>query len=204
MTPRAGTRRLMALMSLSALWVLLSCVPAVAHARLVQAEPAEGAIMTESLDQVELRFSEPVDAEFSPIEVHNAEGNRVDKDDAHVDPDDARVVLAGLEELPEGTYEVQWRVTSIDGHVVEGRYEFAVTGAGEDHPSGDTREAQPQGTGQRTEEHTGHTERPPAGENGVQEGSTSILAYSVLSLGVLAVVAAGAYVLSRLARQPRT
>jgi hypothetical protein len=200
MTPRAGTRRLVALLGLSAVWVLLSCVPALAHARLVQAEPAEGATLTESPDQVELRFSEPVDAEFSPLEVRDSEGNRVDEDDARVAPDDARVVLAGLQELSEGIYEVQWRVTSIDGHVVEGRYEFAVTGAGDVQATDDAQETQEQGA----EEHTEHTEREPATQDGAQEGSTPILAYSVLSLGVLTVVAAGAYLLSRLVRRPRT
>jgi copper resistance protein C len=199
MMPRASTRRLVALLWLSVVWVLLSCVPAMAHASLVQAEPAEGAALTESPDRVQLRFSEPVDAEFSPIEVRDSEGSRVDEDDARVDPDDARVVLAGLKRLPEGDYRVQWRVTSIDGHVVEGRYRFAVASAGVQSPE-DTQEAQEQGA----EERTGQAEGEPAARDGAQEGSTPILAYSVLSLGVLGTIAAGAYLLSRLVRRPRT
>ena len=35
-----------------------------------------------------------------------------------------------LERLSKGSYTVKWRVTSIDGHVVEGRYAFAVVAAG--------------------------------------------------------------------------
>jgi hypothetical protein len=200
MTTRVGSWRLVALLWLSAVWLLLSCVPALAHARLLQEEPDEGATLTESPDQVELRFSEPVDAEFSPLEVRDSDGNRVDKDDARIDSDDARVVLASLEELSEGIYEVQWRVTSIDGHVVEGRYEFAVTGAGDDQSPSDAQETQEQGA----EEHTEHTEREPAAQDGAQEDSTPILAYSVLSIGVLAVVAGGAYLLSKLARRSGT
>jgi methionine-rich copper-binding protein CopC len=199
MTPRADSRRLVALMGLSAAWLLLSCVPALAHARLLQEEPAEGATLAKSSDKVELRFSEPVDAEFSPLEVRDSEGNRVDKDDARVDPQDAGVLLAGLKELPEGSYTVEWRVTSIDGHVVEGRYGFAVTDAGEDQPPSDARGAE----GQRAEEHAGHTERGSAVHGGAQDGSAPILAYSALSLGVLAIVAAAAFVLSRLVRRPR-
>jgi methionine-rich copper-binding protein CopC len=199
MTPRTGCRRLVALMGLSAAWLLLSCVPALAHARLLKEEPADGAALTESPDRVALRFSEPVDAEFSPLEVRDSDGNRVDKDNARVDPDDARVLVVDLEELTEGSYTVEWRVTSIDGHVVEGRYEFVVTDAREDQLPRDAREAD----GQPAKEHAGHAEREPAVQDGTQDGSAPILAYSALSLGVLAVVAVAAFVLTRLTRRPR-
>src|SRR3712207_3922541 len=142
MTPRVGGRRLVALLWLSAVWLLLSCVPALAHARLVQEKPADGATLAGSPDRVELRFSEPVDAEFSPLEVRDSEGERVDEDNARIDPADAGVLIADLEELSAGSYTVEWRVTSIDGHVVEGRYGFAVTNAGEDRPPGDARRAE--------------------------------------------------------------
>jgi methionine-rich copper-binding protein CopC len=202
MAPRAGTWRLVALLWLSAVWLLLSCVPALAHARLLQEVPADGAALGKSPDRVELRFSEPVEAEFSPLEVRNSEGERVDKDNARVDPDDARVLIADLEELPEGSYTVEWRVTSLDGHVVEGRYAFAVTTAGENQPPSDVRGAE----GQKVEEHAGHdghAERGSAVQGGAKDGSVPILLYSALSLGLLAVVAATAFLLSRLARRPR-
>jgi hypothetical protein len=81
---------------------------------------------------------------------------------------------------------------------VEGRYEFAVTGAGGDQPPDDAQGAE----GQKAEEHAGHTEREPAARDGAQDGSAPILIYSALSLGVLAIVAA-AFLLIRLARRPR-
>ncbi len=197
MTPRAGSRWLLTLLWLSAVWLLLSCVPALAHARLVQEEPAEGAALAESPDMVGLRFSEPVDAEFSPLEVRNSEGERVDEDNARIDPADARVLIVDLEELSEGSYTVAWRVTSIDGHVVEGRYGFAVTNAGDDQPPSDARGAEgSEGAG-------GQAEQGSAAQGGAQETSAPILVYSALSLGILAVVAAAAFVLSRLARRPR-
>ena len=199
MTPRVGSRWILTLLWLSAVWLFLSCVPALAHARLVQEEPADGAALPESPNRVELRFSEPVDAEFSPLEVRDSEGERVDEDNARVDPEDARVLVVDLEELPEGSYTVQWRITSIDGHVVEGGYEFAVTGTGEDQPPDDARGAE----GQKAEEHAGHTERGSTVPGGVRDSSVPILAYSALSLGVLAVVAAAAFVFTRLARRPR-
>jgi methionine-rich copper-binding protein CopC len=199
MTPRVSTHRLVALLWLCAIWLLLSCAPVLAHARLLQEEPAEGATLANSPHRVELRFSEPVEAEFSPLEVRNSEGERVDKDNARVDPDDARVLVIDLKELAEGSYTVQWRVTSIDGHVVQGRYTFAVTDAGEDQPPGGVRGAQ----GQKAEGHAGHPERGSAAQDDAKDGPVPILAYSALSFGALAVVAAAAFVLSRLARRPR-
>ncbi len=121
--------RLPGVLALAALWLTVCCAPAFAHARLVQETPASGASLAEPPEQVRLRFNEPVDAEFDPVKVYDAEGDRVDEDDARVDPDDARVLLAGLEDLPEGSYRVEWRVTSIDGHVIEDAYAFNVTPA---------------------------------------------------------------------------
>jgi methionine-rich copper-binding protein CopC len=199
MAPRVGTRRLLALLGLSAVWLLLSCVPALAHARLLQEEPADGAALANSPDRVELRFSEPVDAEFSPLEVRNSEDERVDRDNARVDPQDARILIADLEELPEGSYTVEWRVTSIDGHVVQGRYRFAVTDRGEDRPPSDTQGAE----GPGPEGGAGQAGRELAEQDGAKDGSVPTLAYSALSVGVLAVVAAAAFLLTRLARRPR-
>jgi copper transport protein len=67
-------------------------------------------------------------------------------------------MLADLERLSEGSYTVKWRVTSIDGHVVEGRYDFAVVAAGEDRPSGDTkdRHTSAEAAGAHSGHHGGH------------------------------------------------
>jgi methionine-rich copper-binding protein CopC len=193
MTPRAGGRRLMALMGLSAVWLLLSCIPVLAHARLVQKEPADGAALAESPDRVKLRFSEPVDAQFSPLEVRNSEGERVDEDNARVDPDDARVVIVDLKQLPEGSYIVEWRVTSLDGHVVDGRYEFTVT-AGADHtdePANASRAAggDSQDAGLRPESRAGPTAQ--------QDASAAIIHGAPLVPLVLAVLVLLTWVLRR-------
>ena len=124
----------MLLAGLAAAWLVLACAPALAHANLVETSPPQGGDVSKPPERVELRFNEPVDAEFDPVVVRAADGARVDTHDARVDPQDARVVLADLESVPRGTYTVEWRVTSIDGHVLEGRYDFAVVAAGEDRP----------------------------------------------------------------------
>jgi len=99
---------------------------------LVETYPADGDALAKSPEQVQLLFSEPVEAEFDPVEVYDQGGGRVDEDDARVNPDNRRLLVEDLlKELPESSYTVEWRVTSADGHPIDGAYGFAVDGAGE-------------------------------------------------------------------------
>src|SRR5215217_4132855 len=156
--PRSATKRRTALLAeLAAAWLLLVCAPALAHANLVETSPPREGEVSKPPERVELQFSEPVDAEFDPVVVRGAEGARVDAHDAHVAPVDARVVLADLERVTEGSYTVKWRVTSIHGHVVEGRYDFAVVAAGEDRPpSEDAGDRDTSAAGAQSGHHGGH------------------------------------------------
>ena len=136
MKTRSSTWRLAALFGLSVVWLFLSCTPALAHATLTEAYPADGAALSESPEQVQLLFNEPIEAEFDPLKVYDQGSDRVDEDNARVSPNNARLLVVDLEELPEGSYTVEWRVTSADGHPVSGTQEFVVDpsapgGAGE-------------------------------------------------------------------------
>jgi methionine-rich copper-binding protein CopC len=157
--PESATNRHAALLAgLTAAWLVLACAPALAHANLVKAYSPLGGEVSKPPERVEFRFSEPVDAEFDPVVVRAADGARVDAHDARVDPEDARVVLAHLKSVPKGSYTVKWCVTSIDGHIVEGRYDFGVVAAGEDRPSGDTndRDTSAEAAGAQSGHHAGH------------------------------------------------
>ena len=186
MSPTAGIRRLVALLWISVVWLLLSCVPALAHATLLQETPAAGGRLDEPPEQVRLRFNEPVDAEFDPLKVYDAEGNRVDEDDARIDPNDARVLVEGLEELSRGSYEVEWRVTSVDGHVVSGEYGFSISGSGE----------------QGSRNGAGNGNQPAVGNGG---GSFDFfphtVVYGALSVGTLALVVVLGLLVIKLARR---
>jgi methionine-rich copper-binding protein CopC len=133
---KPDTWRLAAFFGLSAAWLLLSCGPALAHARLVETYPADGGTLVEPPEQVQLLFNEPVEAEFNPIEVYDQGGERVDEDDARVSPNDARLLVVDLEELSEGSYTVEWRVTSADAHPISGTYGFAVDASAADADAG--------------------------------------------------------------------
>ena len=126
MTVRFSVWRLAALIGLSAAWLCLSCTPVLAHARLLEAEPEEGTTLAQAPEQVRLQFDEPIEAEFDPLKVYDQQGDRVDEDDVRVDPNDARVLASNLKELSTGSYTVEWRVTSIDGHIVSDTYQFEV------------------------------------------------------------------------------
>jgi methionine-rich copper-binding protein CopC len=180
---RALTRqRVLTTLMLAASWLAAWCAPALAHARLLQESPASGASLEEPPEQVRLRFSEPVDAEFDPLRVFDAEGNRVDEDDARVDPDDARVLVVGLKDLPWGSYRVEWRVTSVDGHIVEDAYAFNVTpdaGPAEGGSRGEAEDARKPEA------------QPAAGEEPEREGPQDAggwdqtVVYSALTFGIL-------------------
>ncbi len=131
-----GKRRLAALLGLSAVWLLALCAPALAHARLVETYPADGDILADPPEQVQLRFNEPVEAEFEPIRVYDQGGERLEEGTARVSPDDQRLLLMDLGELSEGSHTVEWRVTSADGHPVDGEYEFAVDASAADSGAG--------------------------------------------------------------------
>ena len=152
---------------MAAVWLLLLCGPVLAHAELSESEPAAGETVAESPEQVRLRFNEPVDAAFSPLKVYDSSGERVDEDDARKDPEDARVVEASLEELTQGTYTVEYRVTSVDGHVIEDTYDFSVISSGD----------------------SGEAESGEVGESGARTGTGASLHYlHYTALGIGAVV----------------
>lgn len=169
----AVARRLALAAILAAFAVVFLAPPAFAHARLVEAFPAEGEVLSEGAGQVQLRFSEPVEAAFDPIEVRSEDGERVDLDDARLDPANAEVVVVDLEEdLPAGRYEVEWRVSSEDGHPIDDTYSFVVNrSSGADSPE----------------------ERTPVeqvGGGGPSEGSaTGLGTGAILGIAVVAVIA---------------
>ena len=131
-SPRAAglgglSRRRFALGALSGL-ALMQSGAAQAHARLRSAEPPDGASIHTPPDQVALTFSEAVELAFSRIQVTDAAGARVDRDDLRRDPEQPTRLITGLPKLPPGAYLVEWKVTSVDTHKSEGRYTFTLLG----------------------------------------------------------------------------
>ena len=97
-----------------------------AHAHLRTAAPAVGGTVQASPPEVAITFTEGVEPRFSTIEVQDAAGRRVDKDDAHTAPADNKVFSVGLPQLAPGTYTVVWHATAVDTHKTEGEFQFTV------------------------------------------------------------------------------
>lgn len=97
-----------------------------AHALLKSATPAVGSTVTTTPTEVAIVFSEAVEPRFSSIEVHDAAGARIDKNDPHTASGDANRLIVTLQAGPPGTYKVIWHAVSVDTHRTQGSYSFSV------------------------------------------------------------------------------
>jgi len=96
-----------------------------AHAFVEHAEPRVGSSIQQSPAAVTLTFTEPVEADFSQIEILDARDRRIETGPlTHPKPAELRVPLPPL---AAGDYTVHWAVTSVDTHQTEGRFVFTVS-----------------------------------------------------------------------------
>ena len=114
---------------LAAFVAVLLLIPslAFAHAFLHHASPPVGSETPISPPAVTITYTERVEPNFSTIEVDNSQGARVDKADPHLVGGDPTQLAVSLPKLPPGRYTVIWRVTSVDTHKTEGRFNFSVS-----------------------------------------------------------------------------
>ncbi|HEV8310267.1 MAG TPA: copper resistance CopC family protein [Methylomirabilota bacterium] len=99
-----------------------------AHAFPERSEPRVGAVVRASPAAVRIWFDGDLEPAFSRITVTDSRGQRVDRDDARVDPQNRRLLGVGLRPLAPGAYTVRWRVLAVDGHQTEGDYTFTLKG----------------------------------------------------------------------------
>ena len=109
--------------------VALALVPAIAaaHATLDATTPERGARLDAAPEQVSLKFSEGVEANFGAVRVFDSEGQEV-QDGATFHPGDrGREIAARLKPgLGDGGYTVTYRVVSADSHPISGGFVFVV------------------------------------------------------------------------------
>jgi len=103
-----------------------------AHAARVSAEPADNAALTAGPAQVSATFNERLQTTFAAMVVVGPDGNLWSTGEPAVQ---GAVVTVGLRPLgPAGSYTVNYRVTSADGHVVSGSWSFRLTVPGTGTP----------------------------------------------------------------------
>lgn len=124
-------RVILALMFMALLGVV-SAAPASAHSSLKSSVPAQDAQLSAGPPEVVLTFNEPLQEQFAVLTVVGPDGNFWHDGTATVDGPRLRVALRPLG--PSGTYTVNYRVTSADGHPIEGQRRFTLTVAGTGTP----------------------------------------------------------------------
>lgn len=96
-----------------------------AHTELESSQPSDGDAVSQSISQISLTFSRPVEPVSNGMIVFDERG--VEHEPVAVDSVDGKTWTMSYEEpLPDGRYEVYWRVTSADGHFIEGAFAFTV------------------------------------------------------------------------------
>jgi methionine-rich copper-binding protein CopC len=106
-----------------------------AHATRLATDPVENTELTMAPQKVSAMFNEALQPSFAAMTVVGPDGNLWSTGDPKVD---GAVVSVGVRPLgPSGTYTVNYRVTSADGHVVSGSWSFKLTvpGTGTPGPS---------------------------------------------------------------------
>ncbi|MBO3102454.1 copper resistance CopC family protein [Cellulomonas fengjieae] len=112
---------------LALLAVVLAAPPAQAHTVLQGTDPAAGSTVPFVPETVTLTFNEPVLAVGTQIMVHTADDTMVNVGPPVLVGNTVSQAVTG--ELPAGQYTVLYRVTSADGHPVEGEFEFTAADA---------------------------------------------------------------------------
>jgi methionine-rich copper-binding protein CopC len=111
--------------AVAGLLVVAGASGAQAHDVLESTDPADGSTVATAPDHVTLTFGEPAQALGTEIQVVGPQGEALSV---------GLPVLTGsvvTQEVapvrPAGTYTVNWRVTSADGHPVSGTFTFTAT-----------------------------------------------------------------------------
>ncbi|MGW0178568.1 copper resistance CopC family protein [Nocardia sp. NPDC003345] len=125
--------RLAALVTgLLCLGLVLAAGPAAAHSTVVGSDPADGATVDTGPARATITFNEPLQPDFPAMTVVGPDGNLWSKGDPVVAGRDISVEVGELG--PAGVYRMAYRVTSADGHVVDGEQSFTLSTPGTGTP----------------------------------------------------------------------
>lgn len=110
----------------------LTAPAAGAHATRVSCDPAADAVLAAGPQRVSATFNEQLQTTFAAMAVVGPDGNVWSAGEPTVQGAVVGIALRALG--PAGTYTVNYRVTSADGHVVSGAWSFRLTVPGTGTP----------------------------------------------------------------------
>jgi methionine-rich copper-binding protein CopC len=111
---------------LAALFVLLLTVSpqqSFAHSGLAKSEPAEDSTVTDNNVKFKLTFNTEIE-DLSRIRVTDSNGKEVSL--VQMGTKGNELVSESENPMPNGTYNVYWKIIGEDSHVVQGSYKFTV------------------------------------------------------------------------------
>ncbi len=99
---------------------------AFAHATLVKSDPPRRASLSLPPKQIQLWFNEKIEGSYASVAVLDSNKKSVTENNPEVVSGDPKSVVLNIPEIDPGRYTVQYRVMSVDGHVIESSYDFSV------------------------------------------------------------------------------
>ncbi|WP_405171382.1 copper resistance protein CopC [Paenibacillus sp. FSL H8-0280] len=98
-----------------------------AHAYIVKASPGENEILVAAPERLTMEFNESLQTAFYDIKITGPDGNQADDGNVQIDVDRPHILETGLQTgLGNGTYAVNWKAVSADGHPIQGAYVFHI------------------------------------------------------------------------------
>jgi len=97
-----------------------------AHAHLEAAVPAIDATVKAAPTELDLKFSEELNLEFTRVKVTGPDRKEIKTENAMLMGGDKTFMVDLPQGLPSGTYRVEWHALSKDGHKTHGSYGFTV------------------------------------------------------------------------------
>ena len=105
--------------------LLLTPIPAWAHAILLASQPVSGASTPGGKVELQFRFNSRIDRARSSLTLIQPDHTRIDLPIEHQSPPD---IVRSSAELAPGAYVVRWQVLALDGHITRGDVPFTVIG----------------------------------------------------------------------------
>ncbi|WP_258364499.1 copper resistance CopC family protein [Nitrosomonas sp. Nm84] len=97
-----------------------------AHATLVKSDPPRRASLSIPPKQIQLWFNEKIEGSYASVAVLDSNKKSITDNSPEVVSDDPKSVVLNIPEIESGRYTVQYRVMSVDGHVIESSFDFSV------------------------------------------------------------------------------
>ncbi len=100
--------------------------PVMAHAALVKSDPPRRATLSNPPKQIQLWFNEKIEGAYASVVLLDSNKKSITENNPEVVANDPKSVVLNIPEIGTGKYTIQYRVMSVDGHVIESSFDFNI------------------------------------------------------------------------------